>query len=382
MRTIEGGWPREAAIESTLPRHYYVDPTIFQLELERIWLDTWLCAGRLDQLPHIGDFLTLEVGDESIVVIRNRSGNISAFYNICRHRGSRLCTAETGNLKNGMIRCPYHSWTYDSREGNLIVAPNVPEDSGLDKTRFSLFPLRVETWAGFIWINANANAQPMAECFGLPASYVYYERYRVGELGLGKLLTYEVNANWKIVMDNAYECFHCPHIHPEFSKCLSVFGPRLWLHAAMPESKVLKHAGGLEFAPGFQAMNIDGKSRRPTFHGLSERDTKTSYFIYVYPQLFLGHMPDYAYCFAVWPIAVNKTKVRAYWLFAPEVMAREGFECSDAVEFWDITNLQDLRASELTQLGNQSRMYRRGGVLVQSEWRVSQFQRYVLERLG
>ena len=382
MRTIEGGWPKDATIVSTLPGRYYTDPTIFKLELDKIWLDTWLCAGHPEQLPRTGDYLSLDVGDENILVVRNRSGGISAFYNVCRHRGSRFCTEETGTFRSGMIRCPYHSWTYDSGDGALVVAPNVPDDAGLNRTRLSLFPVRVELWAGFIWINANPNAQSLAACFGLPASYTYYERYHLSELTLGKLITYKTTANWKIVMDNAYECFHCPHIHPEFSKCLSVFGPRLWLHTAMPESQVFRHAGGLEFAPGFHAMNLDGKPRRPQFPGLSERDTTTSYFVYVYPHVFIGHMPDYAYCFTVWPLTVSTTRVCAYWVFAPDVMAREGFDGSDAVEFWDITNRQDLRASELAHRGNQSRMYRDGGVLVQNEWRVSESQRYVLERLG
>ena len=383
MKLIEGGWPAGTVLEKTLPGQSYVSPATFQTELERIWLDTWLCAGRLEQIPRAGDFLTRRVGEESVIVVRNRSGGVSAFYNVCRHRGSRLCTAESGNFKGGVIRCPYHSWTYETTAGALTVAPNVPDDAGgFAKSEFALFPLRLELWQGFIWINFNPAAPTLAECLGLPASAAFYDRYHLGQLRTGELKSYDVQANWKIVMENGLECLHCSHIHPELSRCTPPTAPRHWLHNDLPETRVFKHAGGMELAPDFQAANLDGRPRRPRFRDLTEQDARGIYYAFLFPQILFGFASDYVFFFTVWPEAVAQSRVWAYWLFDPEAMSRQGFDGSDAVEFWDITNRQDWVACELAQRGSASRMYRDGGVLVQSEWRVAKFARYVRDLVG
>lgn len=380
MRLIEGGWPADVVFERTLPGDYYTAPAIFQRELERIWLDTWLCAARTDQLPRPGDFVVRQIGDESAIIVRNREGGISAFHNVCRHRGSRLCSAEAGTFKGAAIQCPYHSWTYDTDRGALIATPNIPDNqSGFDKANFPLFALRAEVWEGFVWINFNPAAPALADALGLPSTYAFYERYHLGGLKLSTLISYEVKANWKIVMENGLECLHCSHIHPELSRCTPPTLPRHWLHQELPESVVFKHSGGMEMAPEFQAVNLDGKPRRARFKDLTEMDARTIYYAFVYPHVLLGLAPDYVFFFTIWPSGAAETKVLAYWLFDPEEMAKPGFDGSDAVEFFDRTNHQDWEACEQAQLGNQSRMYRGGGVLVPSEWRVNKFRKYILE---
>lgn len=380
MRLVEGGWPAGVTVERTLPGEYYASPAIFERELDGIWLDTWLCAGRLEQIPGVGDFFTRQVGNESVVVIRNREGGVSAFRNVCRHRGARLCTAEAGTAKAGLIRCPYHSWTYDATRGELAVAPNVPDGTpDFSKAEFPLFAVQVATWEGFIWINFHPHAPTLPAWLGLPSTYTFYERYRVGTLKAGKIIPYDVKANWKIVMENGLECLHCSHIHPELSRCTPPTLPRHWLHEELPESRVFKHSGGMEMAPGFEAANLDGRPRRPRFSGLTPQDGRTIYYAFVYPHMLMGFAPDYVFFFTVWPLAVDQSRVWAYWLFDPAVMEREDFDGSDAVEFWDVTNREDWQACELTQLGNRSRAFRDGGVLVQNEWRVGKFKRYILE---
>jgi len=145
---------------------------------------------------------------------------------------------------------------------------------------------------------------------------------------------------------------------------------------------VFKHAGGMELAADFQAANLDGRPRRPRFRDLTEQDARGIYYAFLFPQILFGFASDYVFFFTVWPEAVAQTRVWAYWLFDPEAMSRQDFDGSDAVEFWDITNRQDWVACELAQRGSASRMYRNGGVLVLSEWRVAKFARYVRELVG
>jgi Rieske 2Fe-2S family protein len=380
MKLIEGGWPAGIAAEPTLPGEYYTTGPIFRRELDRIWFDTWLLAGRTDQINRPGDYFLRTVGNENVIVVRNREGGISAFYNVCRHRGSRMCTQESGTLKSAAIRCPYHSWTYDTQRGALIAAPNIPDGlAGFDRADYSLYPVRVEAWAGFIWINLNPNAAPLAAALGLPETMAFYERYEVDTLKLGELISYDVQANWKIVMENAMECLHCSHIHPELSRCTPPTLPRHWLHEELPESFVLRHSGGMEMAPEFDAVNIDGRPRRTRFRALTERDSRTIYYAFLFPHVLLGFAPDYVFFFSIWPLGVAASKVHAYWLFQPDEMATPNFDGSDAIAFWDATNRQDWEACRLAQLGSQSRVYRQGGVLVPNEWRVNTFRRYVLE---
>ena len=180
-------------------------------------------------------------------------------------------------------------------------------------------------------------------------------------------------------MENGLECLHCSHIHPELSRCTPPTLPRHWMHEDLPESFIFRHSGGMEMAPEFEAVNIDGRSRRTRFPGLTERDARTIYYAFIYPHVLFGFAPDYVFFFSVWPLGVAQTKVHAYWLFDPGEMAKPGFDGSDAVAFWDTTNRQDWEACRRVQQGSGSRMYRRGGVLVPNEWRVDTFRRYVLD---
>jgi glycine betaine catabolism A len=380
MRLIEGGSPPGTTVEPTLPGAYYTSEGIFRRELERIWFDTWLLAGRSDELAAPGDFFLRTVADESAIVVRNREDGISAFYNVCRHRGARLCSEASGTFKSAAVRCPYHSWTYDTLRGALIAAPNVPDgEHGFSRADFPLHPVRAEAWGGFLWLNFNADAPGLAAALGLPETAAFYDRYGLDALKLGKRISYDVQANWKIVMENALECLHCSHIHPELSRCTPPTLPRHWLHEDLPESFVFKHSGGMEMAPEFEAVNIDGRSRRARFPGLTEGDARTIYYAFIYPHVLFGFAPDYVFFFSVWPLGVAETQVHAYWLFHPAEMAKPGFDGSDAIAFWDATNRQDWEACRLVQQGNRSQMYRPGGVLVPSEWRVNKFRRYVLE---
>src|SRR5947209_6528423 len=141
----------QASFASTLPGRYYYDPAIYEREQERIFSRMWVCVGRVEAFPQPGAYQTVTVGQESIIVVRNKDGVLNAFLNVCRHRGARLCTEATGHLK-GSIQCRYHAWTY-GLDGRLIGAPNVLHDGYFDRARYGLVPVRLEVWEGLIWLN-------------------------------------------------------------------------------------------------------------------------------------------------------------------------------------------------------------------------------------
>jgi Rieske 2Fe-2S family protein len=216
----------ESFLLSTLPGRYYYDPAIYQLEQERIFSQMWVCVGRAGALPDPGTYQLVALGQESIIVVRNRDGMLNAFLNVCRHRGARLCTAASGQLK-GSIQCRYHAWTY-GLDGRLIGAPNVLNDVQFDRLQYGLVPVALEVWEGFIWLNLADNPAPLFTQIDAPilerfGSYAPFARYEMGKLKVGKTITYNVAANWKLVLENFMECYHCGPMHPELCQLLPGF---------------------------------------------------------------------------------------------------------------------------------------------------------------
>src|SRR6266550_4638126 len=208
----------ETSFTSTLPGRYYYDPAIYDLEQERIFSQMWVCVGRANVLPVPGAYRTLTIGCESIIVVRNREGMLQAFLNVCRHRGARLCIEAAGQLK-GSIQCRYHAWTY-GLDGQLIGAPNVLRELEIDRTAFGLMPVALKVWEGLIWLNLSEELPSFDDQINDPVVHEFagtapVDRYNIGNLKVGKSISYDVSANWKLVLENTLECYHCGPMHPE-----------------------------------------------------------------------------------------------------------------------------------------------------------------------
>lgn len=383
MKLIEGGWPSDATVSPTLSGPHYYDASYFQRELDAIWFKSWLCAGRLDEIAHPGDFFTREVGKDNVLCIRGQYDTVRAYYNVCRHRGSRLCAQDQGHMSNRVIFCPYHSWGYRIDSGELVATPNIPDDlPGFNRSEYALVPLKTEVWQGFVWINFDLHAPSLDEWLGLPDTFEPYFRYHLDELKTGAQKTYTIEANWKLIMENALECYHCPTIHPELSRCTPPTLPRHWIHDSVAENKVVKHAGAMELAATFQRAGMTGKAQRPVFRDITPYDARRIYYFFVYPHVFFAMASDYVFLFTLWPSHSTRTVTRGYWLFDEKTLSHPDYDIADAVSFWDVTNQQDWVASELVQKGNESRAYARGGVLIPNDWRVAKFMRYIESELA
>lgn len=382
MKVLEGGWPKEAQFEPTFRGREYYDPDHFEKELEKIWFKTWLCAGREEEIPNKGDFFTIKIGGENLICIRAIDGSVSTFYNVCRHRGSVLCEEEKGNFKNGFMTCFYHSWTYSSNNGDLLGTPNIPnKDPNFRKCDHPLHTVKTETWDGYIWINMDPDAPSLKESFKLPDSWGLYQNYQMSELKLGAEKTYHVKANWKLLMENASECYHCGNIHPGLGNATPPNQPRALIDPSIPGTKVIKHVGGMTLRDGFDRVNLDGKAYRPNFEGISEEEQRKIYYLHIYPHSYICMASDYVFITTMFPIKPDETLVKAYWLFDPMVLESENPSIQDAIDVWDITSTEDWRAAELAQIGNQSRVYKKGGVYTPIDWRVANFKRYVYSEL-
>jgi Rieske 2Fe-2S family protein len=330
----------------TLPAWSYTDPAVYRDELERFFFGMWVHAGRVDHVAETGAYVLRELGDESVVIVRGEGSAIAAFYNICRHRGTRLCTAD-GTFA-GRIQCPYHAWTYDL-SGRLVGAPHMEDVAGFRKEDYPLWEIGLTTWDGHIFLNCSGQPRPLADQVGdLPAKF---RPWRMEELRTGARVVYDVRANWKVIVQNYSECLHCPIIHPAFQR-LSHY---LDSDCDRPGPGYL--GGKNELRPGIETLSVDGRRRREYLGDLRPEDRRFVHFYVILPNLLLSLHPDYVMTHTLWPRAVDRTEVVCEWHFHREEVGKPSFDPADVVEFWDPTNRQDWHVSELTQLGVRSRAY-------------------------
>nr|MDQ6930044.1 aromatic ring-hydroxylating dioxygenase subunit alpha [Candidatus Eremiobacteraeota bacterium] len=198
----------------TLAAKWYISPDIFAQEQDRIFAREWICVGRAGQIQDPGDFFLTEIGGESLIVTRDERGDIRAFYNVCRHRGTRLCTEESGSFGRS-IQCPYHAWTY-GLGGELRAARNMDKETGFDRADYPLHGAAIDVFEGFIFIHTGDARKPFEASFAPIAGR--FAPWEIGTLRSGHRTTYDLDCNWKLVFLNYSECYHCPLIHPQLEK--------------------------------------------------------------------------------------------------------------------------------------------------------------------
>ncbi|HCJ36145.1 MAG TPA: 2Fe-2S ferredoxin, partial [Ktedonobacter sp.] len=248
-----------------------------------------------------------------------------------------------------------------------------------DRALYGLLPVALEVWEGLVWLNLADKPAPIAdqlnetivERFG---DYAAFARYDVGNLKVGKTIVYDVQANWKLILENFMECYHCAPMHPEFCQLLPDFKTGIVSDYVNGEAARL--------AEHVEAFTITGKASRPPLPGLLPEDLRQYYGIVLQPNALLNLLHDHVVIHWLVPDGPARTRITCDWLFDPAVMAREDFDPMDAVEIFDIVNKQDWEVCQWTQLSMGSRAYKSGGVYVPVEQHIRAFADFVLERVG
>jgi Rieske 2Fe-2S family protein len=369
--------PPLAGLEPTLPSSWYRSEQVFALEKERIFCREWLCVAREEELPKPGDHRVLSLFGESVLLVRNREGLLRAFYNVCRHRGARLCRDATpsaplgGGIAGGRITCPYHQWTYDL-DGRLLAAPHLSGEPQFDKAHFSLYPVGLECWGGFVFLNLTpAGATPLAAQIGTAAERI--ARYPLAELRIGHTIRYDVAANWKVICENYNECYHCGGVHPELCAVVPAFRER--------GGAGLDWLRGIPHRQGAYTFTHSGTTRRRPFPTLNEDERVRHKGELIYPNLFLSLACDHAAVFILEPRAPARTEITCHFLFESAEIGKSDFDPSDATSFWDLVNRQDWAICEAVQQGLSSRVHAHGYYAPMEDFNLD-IRRYVLERIG
>ena len=358
----------------TLPGASYTDPSIFDREQELIFERMWFCAARAADVGAPGMFRTVQAGRESVLITRSADGEARAFLNVCRHRGARLCAEESGAVKR-TFRCMYHAWSY-GLDGKLVAAPNLVHMPDIDRVEYGLRRVAVREWLGYVWI-CLAERPPSFEddvlgaCRERLGDLEAIDRYAVESLEVGRRIRYDVRANWKLIIENFMECYHCATIHPELVHVLPEFA------GGYAAQYYVGH--GAEFATGVEGFTVDGGPGLPVISTIAPEQERRYFAITIRPQVFVNLVPDHVIFHRMYPLSVDRTIVECDWLYRPEVV-RSGADLSRSVELFDRVNRQDFEACERCQPGMASRAYAHGGVLVPSEHHIGAFHEWVRAR--
>ena len=331
---------------STLPSWCYTSEAFYQREVEQIFLKQWNFAGRLDEIPDSGDYMSLDFCGESVIVIRGKDDVVRAFANVCRHRSARLLE---GRGRCRTIVCPYHSWVYDL-DGTLLRMKGMEQTAGFDPAENGLIPLQVESWAGFLFVSFANDVMPLEEHLGDMTEQ--YASYRFADMLCVRRRSYDLKCNWKLYIENAMEDYHTATVHKDSignQDCVPVSTKGQWA------------AIHLEAADTIAVLTEDNTTL-PHIEKLSGLAAKGTYFSVIYPGTFFATHQDCMWWLQLLPHAPDRTTVVIGSCFPRSRIAREDFarEVLKYYARWDKALPEDNAISERQQQGLNSRSSRPG----------------------
>ena len=375
----------------SLSQPLYNDPHMFRIDMEDVFEREWLFIGMSSEIPKRGDYITVEVGQNPVLIVRDANGDINAFHNTCRHRGSRLCSKERGKVAN--LVCPYHTWTYDLK-GNLLFAGTEMGD-GFDMKEHGLRSAHCRVAGGFIFV-CLAKHPPESDFDEFLATLdEYMEPYDVDNTKLAVESTLIEKANWKLVLENNRECYHCEGSHPELLNTLLEWddtedprAPQDFLdhyaeQAAQWDAENIPHkhkSFGLRnrivrmpLKKGTNVMTMDGQSACKQLLGRIKNHQLGSMRILHLPNSWNHMQSDHFIVFRVLPISAQETMVTTKWFVHKDAVEGVDYDVDRLRHVWDATNDQDRVLAEENQRGINSRAYTPGPYSTTYEFGVINF---------
>jgi choline monooxygenase len=374
---------------STLIPDAYVSPAFHELELERVFARSWVPVCTTGEVAGPGSFVVVEVGGRSLIVCRNRDGELRAHHNVCRHRGARLCVEERGRVER-FFQCPYHAWAYDL-DGACLGTPLFTPEAGIptdqeavfdmsgvqafDRADHGLHPARVEAWGCLVFACLDPEAPPLLDELGdLPQRLA---GYRLEEQRLLRRVDYEIAANWKLVAENYVEYYHLPWVHPGLVKVSPMKSHHRWQGTGM--------------YVGFCTSPIASNTEDGGWEGLSalstldEDDAVSARFAWLFPNVAINALPNHTFLMLTRPTAAGLTSEATYLLAHPDSLERAGDSAEAGIEallgFWDAVNREDIEIVERVQAGLADTAYTGGRMCYRFEESVHRFQNMLIDRV-
>jgi phenylpropionate dioxygenase-like ring-hydroxylating dioxygenase large terminal subunit len=371
ITALISGRPRD----HSLPQPFYMSPDIYRLDMERSILKHWHCAGHVSQIRQTGAYFLFEIDAESVIIIRGKDGAVRALANVCRHRGSRICSGPSGRATSVLV-CPYHAWAYNL-DGSLRNARMMPE--GFDRSAHGLKPVALKVVEGLIFVSLAEKPLPFTAVEDM--LHRNAEPYGWAEAEVAHQETYRIAANWKLALENQVECYHCGPSHPEYSRVhgqghaeTSVCTPDVMRRMAEQGVDIrIRDQWALQAAPGQEAdyctrysmyggavtASQDGKPVAPLMGRLTQYDGGFTVFYIGVLNHFLAYA-DYGAIFRYTPRSVSETDFHVTWLVRAGTQPGKDFDLERLTWMWRMTAAADKRIVEENQLGVASRFYQPG----------------------
>ena len=385
-----------------LPREFYSSEEVYQIDVERVWRRGWVFAGHSCEIPKTGDYITFAMDTDPIVVMRGEDGAARAFHNVCRHRGSIVCTQDHGHETR--LVCPYHQWTYRT-DGRLLACRGMPDD--FDKSQFGLQPVHARELEGLIFIcladtppdfeRAREYLAPLLKPQGL-------RRARVA-----KSIDYEIAVNWKLVWENNRECYHCNVNHPQYIKAnfdhynADDTTPRIrerittqvkrsegkWAGDGLAVSHKLTgmtkfpdaerniwfSANRTALVEGWVSESMNGRQVAPLMGDYKDADVGTLR-VRTLPNFWNHSSCDHGVSTRLLPAGPQKTLARVTWLVHENAVEGRDYRLEELLPFWQLTSEQDWEICRNQQRGVNSSAYLPGPYSVHKEYNVDAFVRW------
>ena len=391
----------------SLPSKFFSSDDFFHADLDRVWRRGWLFVGHDCEIPKPGDYFTFSIGTDPLLVIRGDDGEVRAFHNVCRHRGTLLCHKPSGTARQ--LVCSYHQWVY-SKDGRLLSCRGMQD--GLDTGALGLSPVATENLCGFIFVNlakrpdnfgpARALIEPMLRPQGCDRAKV------------AKAVNYTVNANWKLVWENNRECYHCNFNHPQYIKAnydhynTDDTSPELMAKIAEKSKQsekgwsrqglaITHQSSGMApfpnngddgwfsinrtpLADGYVSETMDGQQVAPLMGDYTD-NTFGTLRLRTVPNMWCHASCDHVVSTRLLPVDKSTTEVRVFWLVDENAKEGKDYQLEKVMPFWQLTSEQDWTLCEAAQLGVQSSGYRPGPYSTHKEYNVERFVRWYLNQL-
>jgi Rieske 2Fe-2S family protein len=390
-----------------LPRPFYHDDLLYRAEMEFVWRQSWLFAGHSCQIPNPGDYFLYEVDGDSVIIVRNDRGEVNAFYNVCRHRGSVICDAAEGHVKRFV--CPYHQWTYD-RDGKLVLVRGMQDE--LDKSQHGLHRAHAREVEGMIWISlarepmnfdaAYETIAPVARPQGMTRAKV------------AKIMDFDVHSNWKLVWENNRECYHCNVNHPQYTRAnfdhynsddtiervaeeleavtsrletkLAAQGMTIRSETGMtpfpdPDHRIWWGANRTPLVEGYVSETMDGQQVAPLMGEYTDPDVGTMR-VRTLPNFWIHASCDHTVAVRLTPTGLGHTAIRMIWLVDSKAEEGKDYNLDTLLPFWLLTAEQDWGICVNQQKGVNSQAYTPGPLSVYKEYNLDRFLRWYLQEMN
>ena len=390
-----------------LPRPFYHDDLLYRAEMEFVWRAGWLFAGHSCQIPNPGDYFLYEVDGDSLIIIRNDRGEVNAFFNVCRHRGSVICEEAQGSIKRFI--CPYHQWTYD-RDGKLILVRGMQEE--LDKPQYGLHRAHVREVEGMIWVSLAK--EPVSFDAAYEAIAPVARPQGLTRAKIAKIMDFDVHANWKLVWENNRECYHCNVNHPQYTKAnfdaynaddtvrrvaeeleavtnrletkLAERGLTVRAETGMtpfpdPDHGIWWGANRTPLSDGYVSESMDGRQVAPLMGDYTDPDVGTVR-VRTLPNFWIHASCDHAVSVRLTPTGIDHTAIRMTWLVDAQAEEGKDYNLDTLLPFWLLTAEQDWGICVNQQKGVNSHAYTPGPLSVYKEYNLDRFLRWYVQEMS